>query len=95
MAQISPPPLSSSVAAATYSIGATHFCASVCLGIMVALFGVVAVSGTALVIQFSGTCNLTADVVSVPDAVPAFTVLDVAEPDVPSAQPSPTPACWA
>ena len=65
MTRITPPLFSNPVAAASNSIGIVQFLAPVCLGIMVALFGVVAVSGTALVIQSSGTSK------SIVDGVPA------------------------
>jgi hypothetical protein len=83
MARISPPPLSNPVAAASYSIGTVQFFATVSLAILGALFGVVAVSGAALVIQTSGLAEPKVD------SVAATTAQGAREPDVPSNQPAP------
>jgi hypothetical protein len=91
MAQISRLLLSNPVAAVMYSIGTAHLFASVCVGIMGVLFGVVAVSGTALVIHSSGISNSSVDGFAVANVVLAPTKVDVAEPEVPSTQRSPTP----
>lgn len=84
MARSSPPELPRAGHVATYGLETVQFFAPVSLGILGALFGVVAVSGAALVLHSSGVANSTVD------SVPGATAQGVAEPDVPSDQPAPT-----
>ncbi len=83
MARSSPPELPRTGHVATYGLETVQFFAPVSLGILGALFGVVAVSGAALVLNSSGVPNSTVD------SVPAATAQGVAEPDVPSDQSPP------
>jgi hypothetical protein len=83
MARISPPPLLHSAATASHSIVAVQFVIPVSLGILGALFGVVAVSGAALVIQSSRHAASKVDI------VPVATAQGAREPDVPNDQPAP------
>ncbi|MDA0660776.1 MAG: hypothetical protein O3C60_18375 [Planctomycetota bacterium] len=84
MARSSPPELPRAGQVAAYGLETFQFFAPVSLGILGALFGVVAVSGAALVVHSSGLANPKVD------SVAATTAQGVAEPDVPSDQPAPT-----
>ena len=83
MARSSPPELPCAGHVATYGLETVQFFAPVSLGILGALFGVVAVSGTALVLNSSGLAAPKVDI------LPVATAQGVAEPNVPGDQPAP------
>ncbi len=83
MARSSPPEVPRAGHVATYGLETVQFVAPVSLGILVALFGIVAVSGAALVLHSSGVANSTVD------SVPAATAQAGAEPEVQSVQSPP------
>jgi hypothetical protein len=83
MGRSSPPELPHTGHVATFGIEVFQFFAPVSLGILGALFGVVAVSGGALVMHSSGLATTKVD------GVAATTAQRVAEPEVPSDQSPP------
>jgi len=85
MARSSPPKLPTTEHAAPYKVETFRFLSPVGLGILVGLFGVVAVSGAALVLQSSPDVANTAG-----DGVATASAQDTTESDVPNDQPDPT-----
>ena len=83
MARSSPTKIPRAGHVATYGNEAFHFFTPVGMGVLGALFGVVAVSGAALVLHSSGVPNSTVD------SVAATTGQGETEPAVPSDQPAP------
>jgi hypothetical protein len=89
MAGSSPPRLPITGPVAADAISTFPFFTPVGLGIAAALFGVVSVSGAALVVNSVATSNSTVDVAPTADVAPSPTAREVAGPEIPGTQTGP------